>query len=76
MSSSLDAAKRSSAALASWRDWPLMRWLPLVLLAAMMAGGLIIETLLHGRLLWVSKLPLGALLALAGLRLRRGREKS
>jgi hypothetical protein len=53
-----------------------VRWLPLVLLAAMMVGGLIIEALLHGRLLWASKLPLAALLALAGLRLRRGRGMS
>ena len=42
--------------------------LPLALLAAMVGIGLVLEPVLYGALLWQTKLPLIALLALAFLR--------
>lgn len=47
------------------------RALPLLLLAAMMAIGLVIEGRRFGELLWESKVPAAVLLAAAGWRLRR-----
>jgi len=43
---------------------------PLILLAVMMALGLIIEEVRYHMLLWATKLPLAALLAVAFLRRR------
>ena len=45
---------------------------PLGLLAAMFAIATAIEGMLFGRVLWLSELPLGLLLALALWRSRRG----
>lgn len=47
--------------------------LPLVLLAAMMALGLVIEEVRYHTLLWAPKIPLAVLLAVAFLKDTRGR---
>lgn len=47
---------------------PAVALLPLLLLAAMVALGLVLEPVLYGVFLWQTKLPLIALLALAFLR--------
>lgn len=52
------------------RRSPLSRALPLLLLAAMLAVGLVIEQRRFGELLWETKVPVAALLAVAGWRLR------
>lgn len=49
------------------------RFLPLLLLAAMLAIAVLSELLVHQRLLWVPKLPLTVLLLWPLLRGRRGR---
>jgi hypothetical protein len=50
------------------------RLLPLILLAIMLALGLLIEAGVYRTLLWETKIPLAALLAIAFLR-RRERER-
>ncbi|HKV13296.1 MAG TPA: hypothetical protein VJ725_34465 [Thermoanaerobaculia bacterium] len=47
---------------------PAVTLLPLLLLAAMVVLGLVLEPVLYGVFLWQTKLPLIALLALAFLR--------
>jgi len=47
--------------------------LPLVLLALMMALGLVIEAVRYHTLLWATKIPLAVLLAVAFLKDTRGR---
>lgn len=62
---------RSLGAKPLRRRSPLSRALPLLLLAAMLAIGLVIEQRRFGVLLWETKVPAAALLAVAGWRLRR-----
>lgn len=53
---------------ASW-----LRLLPLLLLATMIAVGFGIEATVYGRVTWLTKLPLIAMLALAFIQGSRGR---
>ncbi len=55
----------------AWRNSLLFVLLPLILLGFMAALGLIIEAVRYSTLLWVTKIPLAVLLAVAFFRARR-----
>ncbi len=50
------------------RPTPWLRLLPLILLAAMIAVGFGIESVVYDKITWLAKLPLIAMLALAFVR--------